>query len=269
MVTAFGGWLGRSSLCGSDSVVLAEHPVGRRIADLVVARVDPAAATIRVRAGLRRQLSPEELHVVRTTQVATPMRLSTLGERAGLDLTTTRRIADRLAAEGYLVRRANGSLSRSCEFTCPVSDVVTFEIKRDRWKDAFHQARAHSQYARAAYVVFDAAYRRRFVARRAEFSRQGIGLLAFEATTKAVTLEGRPRYKRVSGSFHAALAAEEAWGRLLGGVPSRLPQANLRGVAVPSGDLAPRLLERPPRIDGQLRVGPLRSQLAQLGLAVR
>jgi len=60
--------------------------------------------------------------------------------------------------------------------TSPGNEVVAFEAKLHKWRDALHQAYRNSFYAHYSYVILPANRTKVALQNRSEFERRGVGL---------------------------------------------------------------------------------------------
>ena len=126
--------LAADSLCVDGRapwLVLEQHRVHSRIADLVLARVNPDALEERLSAThWHRPLNETELRALRSLRRDRGTRLATLAERMGAPEGHARRVASRLVSEAYADRTASGSYARLAPVRPIVDWVVSFEAKR-------------------------------------------------------------------------------------------------------------------------------------------
>lgn len=244
------------ALCCEDRepwVVLEQHQVHSRIADLVMARIDIEALERRLTGSWLRALNEVELRALRSLRPDRGTTLETLASRMRLSPTQTRRVVRRLISDAYVECTQTGSYARVAPVRPIVNRIVSFEAKRSDARSALLQARAHGQFADQCYVACDAHFARRFKAERASYRIEGIGLVALSAASDDFEVLWRAGRSRLWHVLGFALSAERTLQRLLGAAPKQLPETRLPGDRVVIGSQAePRLLGRLPSVTAQL-----------------
>ena len=229
-------------------IALPQHQVHSRIADLVMARIDPEALEARLGGDWLRSLNASELQAMRSLRRDRGTSLGTLAERMRAPEERVRRIVSRLVAQAYVDKTASGSYARLAPVRPIVDRIVSFEAKLYDAHGAYLQARAHGHFAHCSYVACDAACASRFKRRRASYRAEGIGLLALSAADDSFEQlwpAGRNRLWHVLGQ---ALSAERTFARLLGISPTALPETRLpNGRAWSDRQVRPQLVGRLPK----------------------
>lgn len=230
---------------------LVEHQLGSRIPDLVLARLDIPSIRRRIARGLARPLTPMEVTIVRAARRDSGTSLQRFRSLTEVSADYIAKLTNRLAAEGFLVRTPTGYV-RANGWAPPVTRLITFEAKRNDWKGAFFQARAHRDLSHESYVAFDEAFAPRFDKAIHHYSAAGIGLVSLESETNKGRFLVRGRPRRSTGGI-TALAGETIWGHLVWGRVSSLPQTRLPSARDANG-----------RPEAPLLVGPRPKTLERL-----
>ena len=74
-------------------------------------------------------------------------------------------------------------------FSLVNGDIVAFEFKLSRWRDALHQAYRSTAFAHRAYVVLPASAANLAKRHNCEFERRGVGLCSYSGKTLEVIVE--------------------------------------------------------------------------------
>lgn len=245
---------------GEPWVVIHQHRVHTRIADLVVARIDIDALERRLADVPGRSLTMPELMVFRGLRVDSGTSLGRLVGQLNLSEESIRKAAARLLRDGFADQTRNGGFVRAVSREPVVDRLISFEAKRADARGAFLQARAHGLFANRSFVAFDRKHEKRFQAFHRAFDREGIGLLGLAREKNATEVVLPARRSSNWRAFGMALGAERAFSRLLGESITPLPETRLRGELAPiAGQL--QLLGRPTK--PQLR------QLSAISLPLR
>jgi len=70
-------------------------------------------------------------------------------------------------------------------------DVMAFELKLSRWRDALHQAYRNSSFAHYSYVVMPLAGAKKAARQPKEFVRRGVGLIAVDDGMMKLCIDAR------------------------------------------------------------------------------
>jgi DNA-binding Lrp family transcriptional regulator len=232
---ALDGWASNSV----PWVVVREHKVDTRIPDLVLARLDEDAVNDRASVGAARPLTRPEIVVLTALRRDCGSTVATTARRAAVADATVRRTLRHLEADGFVERSSAGSWHPTFLFRPLVTRFVSFEAKRNDWRGALSQARAHRLFANEAYVAFDPAFARRFERSLPYYRTSGIGLLALGPEPRAVRRLLRGKSGRPLDLTSAAVAGEEVWSRLLGVAARQLPQTRLPNASAQIVDREP------------------------------
>jgi hypothetical protein len=215
-------------------ILLDEHQVYGRIPDLVVARLDVEALERRLAGGWLRGLNETELRGLRAMRPDRGTKLDRLARLMRVGPATARKVVAGLVRDNFAERTNTGSYARLAPVAPILRRVVSLEAKRSDPRAALVQAREHRLFADAGYVVFDAAFEQRFTATKHEYVRNGIGLLALDATGGHRVVLGPTR----SPNRHVvalALSAERTLARLLSEPARPLPESRLPSASAGSG----------------------------------
>ncbi len=236
-------------------VVLREPQTETSIPDIVVARVDVDALHQRSNDGHLRPLNRSELLVLRALTRTRPATLEKVARDSHLARDSAARVLRRLSCEDRVTRIQSGSWVRTSELPRIVTHAVSLEVKRCDWRRALFQARSYRSFADEAYVVFDAAFRQRFLRRCDIYRQYGVGLMSIDAQALDVADLLAATRRRPRDPVAAALFGEKALGALLGlevrSTPqSRLPSASalsehqgvVQQIGALLGGLRPRLV---------------------------
>lgn len=237
-------------------LVVQEHGVTDRIADLMIARVDEAALEARL-SSWSRPLALTELRALRHLRPDRAATVEWVARKVRVTVDRARSLLRGLERDGLVERTTTGSFTRQVELRPAFRAVVTFELKRDDWRRALVQARAHQSFADRAYVVFDAAAKV-FLENRDSYAQLGVGLISFCAATQTIKQATPSRASRFRDATLALFSSERVIARLLGQLATRLPQASLPGAAGEIGHPEPPTIVGP----GSRRIQNLLSAVA-------
>lgn len=218
-------------------ILVQEHEVTDRIADLMLARVDVPALEARL-ATWERPLTLSEVRILRCLRLGSGATPAAVGRRVRITPERARQLLLGLERQGLVARTKAGAFRRKGRLQPAVRGVTTFELKRQDWRGALVQARAHQAFADRAYVVFD-AIASAFSRNLARYEVLGIGLLSFCAATRAIEERAPSRTSDLRDNTLAILNSERVLARLLGFTATRLPQASLPSAAAGSGHRVP------------------------------
>lgn len=232
-------------------ILVQEHSVTDRIADLMLARIDVPVLEARL-ATWERPLTLSEVRILRCLRLCSGATPAAVARRVRITPDRARQLLLGLERQGLVARTKAGAFRRLGRLQPAVRGVTTFELKRQDWRGALVQARAHQAFADRAYVVFD-AIASAFARNLASYEMLGIGLLSFCATTRSIEERAPSRTSDLRDNTLAILNSERVLARLLGFTATRLPQASLPGAAGLIGD------REPPKL-----VGPGSKRLAHL-----
>lgn len=238
-------------------ILVQEHEVTDRIADLMLARIDVPALEARL-ATWERPLTLSEVRILRCLRLGSGATPAAVGRRVRITPERARQLLLGLERQGLVVRTKAGAFRRRQRLQPAVRGVTTFELKRQDWRGALVQARAHQAFADRAYVVFD-AIASVFSRNLARYEVLGIGLLSFCASTRSIEERAPSRISDLRDNTLAILNSERVLARLLGFTTTRLPQASLPSAAAGSGHRVPPTIVGP----GSRRLEHLLSAAAQ------
>jgi len=221
-------------------LLVQEHSVTDRIADLMIARVDEDALQVRL-AAWTRPLGLTEVRALRHLRSDRGATADWIASKMRVTIDHARALLRRLEREEMVERTMSGSYAKRISLRPALRTVVTFELKREGWRRALVQARAHQSFADRCYVVFDAASKA-FAANRDSYRQVGIGLLAFCAATQAIHQTAPSRASKFRDATLALFNSERVLARMLGQPVTRLPQASLPGAAGEIADPEPPTL---------------------------
>ena len=138
------------SLSETEAGVVSEPLIGNVIPDLLVGRWLPGACCLTAR------LTAKESSVLASVEAADQTTITALSASLYLHSFTARTILKRLAKCGAVqVNDEVITLSSAAESRC--WELIAFEFKLHKWRDAVDQALTYKTFADKAYVVLDAA----------------------------------------------------------------------------------------------------------------
>lgn len=200
--------------------VLFEVPAGAGIPDVLRVAFDPAQVQLRTELGLAPVI---DLTAVRVLVAASkgPALLAAVARGAGVTGAHLRRtVIPQLVEAGWLEpltgRGERALVTPRVRHRSLVRSVVTVEAKRRDWRAAITQARRHQACADRAYIAIDAATPGPLLGFADELSREGIGLVTVDATTRRASLVMRPAAGFPREDEHR-LVGERAWSLVCAG----------------------------------------------------
>lgn len=194
-------------------MLLNEHSVYSHVPDLVAARLDVQTLRERVEGRWIRALNQRELGAMRALRPDRGSRAEAVAARMRVRVEYARGVLRGLLRDGYVDTTAAGSYARVAPIRPILSRVVSFEAKRTDARGALLQARVHTMFTDAAYVVCDHAHRARFERLCDAYARERVGLLALDHSGDFELLL-RPRRAPLRDSLLHALGTERALARM-------------------------------------------------------
>lgn len=195
-------------------LLLNEHSVYSHVPDLVAARLDIEALRDRVEGHWIRGLNQREIGAMRALRVDRGSRIEAVATRMRVAVNQARMVLRGLVRDGYVERTEAGSYARVAPIRPILSRVVSFEAKRMDARGALLQARAHTMFVDAAYVVCDRHFRRRFDALIGAYARERVGLIALDSGGSDFELILRAARASLRDVVLHALGTERALARL-------------------------------------------------------
>lgn len=162
-------------------LLLNEHSVYSHVPDLVAARLDIEALRDRIEGRWIRGLNQREIGAMRALRPDRGSRIEAVAARMRVAVDHARLVLRNLLRDGFVERTEAGSYARVAPIRPILSRVVSFEAKRMDARGALLQARAHTMFVDAAYVVCDRHHRHRFDALIDAYARERVGLIALDA----------------------------------------------------------------------------------------
>lgn len=231
-------------------LLLNEHSVYSHVPDLVAARLDITTLRDRIEGRWIRGLNQREIAAMRALRPDRGSRIEAVAVRMRVAADHARLVLRGLLRDGYVDRTDAGSYARVAPIRPILSHVVSFEAKRMDARGALLQARAHTMFVDAAYVVCDRYYRHRFDGLMDAYARERVGLIALDSAEQDFELMLRASRAPLRDVVLRALGTERALARLFDPSPQetnerRLPTASeiagLRTAPVLVGDGARRV----------------------------
>jgi hypothetical protein len=196
-------------------VLLNEHNVYSHVPDLVAARLDIEALRDRIEGRWIRGLNQREIGAMRSLRPDRGSRIEAVAARMRVAVDHARLVLHGLRRDGYVERTEAGSYARVAPIRPILSRVVSFEAKRMDARGALLQARAHTMFVDAAYVVCDRHHRRRFDALVDRYARESVGLIALDSAGRDFDLVLRATRASLRDVVLHTLGTERALARLL------------------------------------------------------
>lgn len=194
-------------------LLLNEHSVYSHVPDLVAAQVDVQNLQDRIAGQWIRALNQRELSAMRALRPDRGSRLEAVAARMRVRVERARIVLRTLVRDGYVDRTAAGSYARLAPIRPILSHVISFEAKRTDARRALLQARAHTMFVDAAYVVCDDLHRRRFERLRDAYEREHVGLISLQRGGDFALLL-RARRAPLRDAMLRALGTERALARM-------------------------------------------------------
>jgi len=212
-------------------LLLNEHSVYSHVPDLVAARLDVQALADRIDGRWIRGLNQREIGAMRALRPDRGSRVEAVATRMRVAVDHARLVLRGLVRDGYVDRTEAGSYARVAPIRPILSHVVSFEAKRMDARAALLQARAHTMFVDAAYVVCDRHHLRRFDALVGAYARERVGLIALDSGGHDFKLMLRAGRAPLRDVVLRALGTERALARLFDPSPQetnerRLPTAS-------------------------------------------
>lgn len=195
-------------------LLLNEHSVYSHVPDLVAARLDVETLRDRIEGRWIRGLNQREIDAMRALRPDRGSRLETVARRMRVAVDHARIVLRGLLRDGYIERTEAGSYARLAPIRPILSHVVSFEAKRMDARGALLQARAHTMFVDAAYVVCDHYYRHRFDALIDAYARERVGLIALDSGGRDFELMLRASRASLRDVVLRTLGTERALARL-------------------------------------------------------
>jgi hypothetical protein len=195
-------------------LLLNEHSVYSHVPDLVAARLDVETLHDRIEGRWIRGLNQREIGAMRALRPDRGSRIEAVAARMRVAVDHARLVLRGLLRDGYVERTEAGSYARVAPIRPILSRVVSFEAKRMDARGALLQARAHTMFVDAAYVVCDRHHRRRFDALIDAYARERVGLIALDSGGRDFDLVLRATRASLRDVVLHALGTERALARL-------------------------------------------------------
>lgn len=195
-------------------LLLNEHSVFSHVPDLVAARLDIDTLRDRIEGRWIRGLNQREIGAMRALRPDRGSRIEAVAARMRVAVDHARLVLRGLLRDGYVDRTDAGSYARVAPLRPILSHVVSFEAKRMDARGALLQARAHTMFVDAAYVVCDRHYRHRFAELTEMYARERVGLIALDSGGYDFELMLRATRAPLRDVILRALGSERALVRL-------------------------------------------------------